>query len=41
YSSSLQPLPLGHLFQMHDEGVLIHRARQYRNVPHRDIGNTR
>uniref|UniRef100_A0A2K5RLT8 Uncharacterized protein n=1 Tax=Cebus imitator TaxID=2715852 RepID=A0A2K5RLT8_CEBIM len=37
---SHQPLPPGYLFHMRDEGVLIHRARQYRSVPHRDIAKT-
>uniref|UniRef100_A0A2K6QEV8 Zinc finger protein 600 n=1 Tax=Rhinopithecus roxellana TaxID=61622 RepID=A0A2K6QEV8_RHIRO len=37
--SSLQPLPPYH-FQMHDEGGLVNRARQYRSVLPRDIAKT-
>ncbi|XP_063471653.1 zinc finger protein 525 isoform X4 [Symphalangus syndactylus] len=29
-----------YLFQMHDEDILLNRARQYRSVPHGDIANT-
>ncbi|XP_063471711.1 zinc finger protein 525 isoform X2 [Symphalangus syndactylus] len=29
-----------YLFQMHDDYIVINRARQYRSVPHRDIANT-
>uniref|UniRef100_A0A2K5MJP2 Zinc finger protein 611 n=1 Tax=Cercocebus atys TaxID=9531 RepID=A0A2K5MJP2_CERAT len=36
---SLQPLP-PYLFQMHDEGGLVNRARQYRSVLPRDIAKT-
>ncbi|PNJ42040.1 ZNF611 isoform 10, partial [Pongo abelii] len=37
---SLQPLPPKYLFQMHEEGGLVNRARQYRSIPHRDIAKT-
>uniref|UniRef100_A0A2K5KBT6 Zinc finger protein 611 n=1 Tax=Colobus angolensis palliatus TaxID=336983 RepID=A0A2K5KBT6_COLAP len=37
--SSLQPLP-PYLFQMHEEGSLVNRARQYRSVLPRDIAKS-